>query len=241
LKTNLSVLFYAYIICLIAFSFQSTNAQPYDLTGAWKDDNGSTYCIRQVGDQLSWRMNDKPRVHNVYFGTIAGQYVSGKWFDLPGGRQLGSGSLSLRIESNNRFVKIGQSANYLGSVWTRADNNLCAAGETEPPKGTRCFDGQWRGTDHIHEGCTSPQSYCKAHKVDFVFTTKNGVTELTMPDLTLKEKSYDSNTGRWEFTMHGSGGSSYGSGWFNFSRDCKSFEGRFEDNNGHRGPWKGSR
>jgi len=104
---------------------QTAYSQSYNLTGTWNDENGVTYCIRQIEDNLFWNMDDRPRVHNVYYGIIAGGYVSGQWADLPGGQKSGGGGLSLRIESNNRFVKIGQTRNYLGSTWTRTDNTGC--------------------------------------------------------------------------------------------------------------------
>jgi hypothetical protein len=96
-----------------------------DLTGSWRDENGIIYCMRQVGNELFWKMDDRPRVQNVFHGTISGNKITGKWADVPGGRIMNSGNLVLRIESGNRIVKAGQSSDYFGSVWTRSNSRDC--------------------------------------------------------------------------------------------------------------------
>jgi len=116
---------------------QMSRAQAYDLTGSWKDENGITYCMKQLGNKLFWNMDDRPRVHNVFYGLVTEGYIAGEWADLPGGEKTGSGTLTLRIESNDRFVKIDQSTEYFCSVWTRVGETECAARpavtKPEPP------------------------------------------------------------------------------------------------------------
>ena len=90
-----------------------------DLTGFWKDDNGSNYQIRQVGNKIWWYMDGLPEVNNIFVGTVSGNTISGEWTDLPGGNLRNTGSLKLRIVSNNRLEKISESMFYGGSVFTR--------------------------------------------------------------------------------------------------------------------------
>lgn len=138
MKLNSRCILVLFSLFTCALIVETAQAQ---LTGAWKDDNGVTYCVQQVGNSVFWHMNDKPRVHNVFHGTIAGEYLTGQWTDLPGGQMRGNGTLSIRIESNNRMVKIGQSGNYLGSVWTRANENACAqTSASQVP----CLAGEWK-------------------------------------------------------------------------------------------------
>jgi hypothetical protein len=137
------------IFIIIIFS-QSAFSQPFDLTGAWKDDNGITYCVRQIGNRLFWKMDDRPRVHNVFYGIMANENITGEWADLPGGQMVGNGTLALKIESNNRFVKVSQTSNYLGSVWTRSRDSECSKVETPQIKtGNNNLTGTWimRWTD----------------------------------------------------------------------------------------------
>ncbi|MBP8239448.1 MAG: hypothetical protein KAX50_05785, partial [Saprospiraceae bacterium] len=90
-----------------------------DLTGLWKDDNGSSYQIRQVGDKVWWYMEGAPTVNNVFSGNISGNTISGEWVDLPGGRLRNIGTLQLRIITNNRIEKISESMRYGAAVLTK--------------------------------------------------------------------------------------------------------------------------
>ena len=114
---------YITILCSFALvlllSAQSVLSQSYNLTGTWKDDNGTTYFLRHFENRLFWSMDSRPKVHNVFCGTIDRNSIQGWWADLPDGQMSGNGALTLRIESNDRFVKVGQSGNYGASIWTR--------------------------------------------------------------------------------------------------------------------------
>lgn len=112
--------------CVLGGVATTYAAASSDLTGAWKTETGMIHCLRQVGNEVFWYADDRPRVHNVFYGIRAGQYITGKWADLPGGQIRGYETLSLRIESPDRFVKISQTGPYLGSVWTRTEDSACA-------------------------------------------------------------------------------------------------------------------
>ena len=82
------------------------------LTGEWQDQNGVCYRMRQVDNELWWFADNSPRVMNVFHGLIAGNSITGKWADIPGGQNRGGGTIALRIESNNRIIKTDQSGMY---------------------------------------------------------------------------------------------------------------------------------
>jgi len=90
-----------------------------DLTGFWQDNAGGKYEIRQVGNQMFWLDDARPRYANVFYGTISGNTIHGTWADLPGGRTNHTGSIDLRVESNDRISKISSSVYFGGSVFTR--------------------------------------------------------------------------------------------------------------------------
>ena len=97
----------------------------FDLTGFWEDDAGGKYQIRQVGNSVAWYYDRKPVVLNVFVGLIGDNNVlSGNWYDLPGGQAMNSGSISFRVESNDKLVKINSSVFYLGSVIIRKGTSL---------------------------------------------------------------------------------------------------------------------
>ena len=109
--------------------------QSFDLSGFWQDEHGTRYRLRQVGPELYWYMDGAPRVVNVFAGKIAGREVTGTWADLPGGELRNSGQLALRIESNDRFVKVGESQSYGGSVWTRQGTVVAVPQPAPAPAG----------------------------------------------------------------------------------------------------------
>jgi hypothetical protein len=60
---------------------------------------------------------------------LDGSTVTGDWVDLPGGKlQTGTGTLRLRVESNDRLVKLSESIPYAASVWTRQGAPVASTG-----------------------------------------------------------------------------------------------------------------
>jgi hypothetical protein len=99
-------------------------APAINLTGKWKANDGGTYYLRQVGNQVWWYGEytpTSPPWSNVYRGTIVnGTEIWGSWADVPKGYILGSGDMKLRIESKNRIVAISKTGSgFGGSIWTR--------------------------------------------------------------------------------------------------------------------------
>ena len=149
--------FLCILACLLTLAPVSGEAsQGFDLTGMWQDDVGGRYRIRQVGDTVAWLDERVSVVTNVFMGTIDGNALTGRWLDLPAGRSLGSGSLSLRIESNDRLVKTGSSTSYGGTVITRV-------GASSPPDPAACrwvFEriGDCTGNDiAVLQGVATPE------------------------------------------------------------------------------------
>ena len=95
--------------------------QQEGLTGFWQDNSGGHYLIRQVGNRIYWVDDGRPKYLNVFVGTARGRIIDGEWADLPGGQLDNSGTLQLRIESNDRFVKVNSGGvPFGGSVFTRS-------------------------------------------------------------------------------------------------------------------------
>lgn len=208
-------------------------AQNYNLTGIWYDDGGSLHRIRQVNNEIFWTVDALPKVINVFHGYISGSSISGQWADLPGGQQQNSGSLTIRIESNNRMVKTSSSFPYGSSYWIRTGG---ATAEALP------FMGVWKNTDHIHQGCTNKQSFCHAYKRDLLFEKKdNGEIKVTLLNGEIwLNGTYDKSSMTYSFSLM-RGNTAYGSGQLVFGPDFRSFTGHFKDDGGHRGVWNGYR
>ncbi len=161
-----------FIIGILLFIVHVIYAQPFDLTGLWQDDSGggAVYRVRQIGNRLYWSVDGRPRVINVFFGQISGNTITGEWADLPGGELQGGGTLRLRIESNNRMVKIGESNLYGASIWTRQ-------GEGSGGVTSRCELGKvW---DETEEGWTQVWTRRGDSNVFDARGTKPGMPTLT--------------------------------------------------------------
>ena len=85
------------------FPGQRSNA---NLTGSWRDDRGRVSLVRQVDNDVCWYAESRPNGQEVFCGVIDRNIITGQWMDMPGSRQLTSGQLTLRVESNNRIVKV---------------------------------------------------------------------------------------------------------------------------------------
>lgn len=97
-------------------------AQSFDLTGLWQNYNGGAiYRVRQIGNAVYWSVDGIPMgsYANIFFGEISGNTITGTWVDLPGSQSLGGGNLTLQIQSNDYFIKIGESNLYGAQEWIR--------------------------------------------------------------------------------------------------------------------------
>ena len=170
---------------LVALNVTVGNAQTIDLTGLWQDDSGggAVYRVRHVGNQLFWIVDgtSKGSYVNIAFGEISGQTMTAKWVDLPGSPTLGGGDISLRIESNNRFVKISSSAPYGAQAWTRQGSTTTE--ETPPGRAGRYLSVGLKGQSAVVDWSNAPIS-----NVSWVSIVPAGTSD-------------GAHTGRWSYTQ----------------------------------------
>lgn len=109
-----------------------------DLTGRWSGDDGGTYYLRQVDGSLYWYGEDNatnPGWSNVFSGTIliipgalgrpAGTTINGKWADVPKGRAVNHGELSLKIVDAGKVLEISRKTGaFSGNRLTRSDAQI---------------------------------------------------------------------------------------------------------------------
>ena len=109
-----------FVICLCALSIQTVFSQTADLSGIWQDEDGIRYSLRQVGDRVYWVANQLPRSEHVFYGVVRNNSIQGSWVDLPSGQRRETGSLTLRIDSEDRLTITGRGGALFGaSVLTR--------------------------------------------------------------------------------------------------------------------------
>lgn len=223
-------------LLFLAMSFCGFS-QPYDLTGYWQTDAGGCYQFRQRQNEIWWTTE---QASNVFHGYIAGNTLTGNWYDMPSNPARNYGeSLAFRIEGNSRLVKISESAPYNGSVWARV-NGPCG-------NSSATTTAEWV-VAHEHVGCTSPNSYCRRYenKIEFMSPLNQGPLEAryanvnSQPSWSIVLKGILSGT-VYAYQYYFENGSHLGDGTITFSPDFKSFTGTFRDFNGHRGTWYGRR
>jgi hypothetical protein len=93
-----------------------------NLSGAWSCNDGGTYYIRQVGDQVWWygqSADSGATWTNVFNGRIRGGQIVGRWADVPKGRMMNAGSMTLEIAGNRQLRAVHKTGGFGGSVWTR--------------------------------------------------------------------------------------------------------------------------
>jgi hypothetical protein len=108
------------------FRFAGAEHQPVSsqvfLTGKWYCNDGGSYFIRQIGNEVWWHglsRDGGATWSNVFHGRLAGNQVTGRWADVPQGRIQNAGEMTLQILGNNKFRVIRKTGGFGGSEWTR--------------------------------------------------------------------------------------------------------------------------
>ena len=104
-----------------------------DLTGIWTSSLRGTYYVHQVGNTVWWvgRSEDGGKSYtNVFNGTRNGDQITGFWADVPAGKNMGSGSLTLSIVgtgSNVEIRRVKETGGFGELTWTKRE-------QPQPPK-----------------------------------------------------------------------------------------------------------
>lgn len=112
------------IIALVVLSAASI-VLAADLSGKWSCNDGGMYYVHQIGDKVYWYGEKdpiRPQWSNVASGTTDGAFIYLSWADVPKGASRNSGTLTLRIDGNNKFVQVQESGtdSFGGQIWIRS-------------------------------------------------------------------------------------------------------------------------
>jgi hypothetical protein len=98
----------------------------YNLDGVFSG-GGGKYYLRQLDNEILWYGEEdavSPSWSNVAHGIIKGTTITVKWADVPKGEILQSGSLVIKINSNDELVLIKQTGEFFATdSWTRLPTN----------------------------------------------------------------------------------------------------------------------
>jgi hypothetical protein len=102
---------------------------PKDMNGVWKSNDGGTYYVRQIGNDIWWvgMSGDGGKTWtNVYKGTRNGPTVTGTWADVPRGRVRSGGILNLHVDGSTGVLGFSRrevSGGFGGSRWYQPCND----------------------------------------------------------------------------------------------------------------------
>ena len=128
--THLFILYILMLMLLPVNSFSQDeksidkidNKLDYDLNGVFSGAGGK-YYFRQLGDEILWYGEEdavSPTWSNVAHGIIKGNIIKVKWADVPKGEIMQSGSLVIRIDSNDELVLLEQTGEFFATdSWIR--------------------------------------------------------------------------------------------------------------------------
>ena len=112
---------------LVCFGVSAALAQS-SLTGIWTADDGGVYYVRQTGNTVWWAgfsseagLNDFHRgleFTNVFHGVLGANGLTGDWADVPKGRTLQSGTLTLDVAANTLHRRTA-TGGFGASSWQR--------------------------------------------------------------------------------------------------------------------------
>ncbi|MDZ8263456.1 hypothetical protein [Nostoc sp. ChiQUE01b] len=95
-------------------------SEVFNLSGVWQSNDGGTYYVTQVGNQVWWygqSADGGVGYTNVFRGILVGDRATGEWVDVPKGGNRNVGVVSIEIFSNYRFVQKG--SNFGPVEWNR--------------------------------------------------------------------------------------------------------------------------
>jgi len=98
----------------------------YNLDGVFSG-GGGKYYLRQLDNEILWYGEEdavSPAWSNVAHGVIKGNTITVKWADVPKGEIMQSGSLVIKINSNDELELIKQTGEFFATdSWTRVPAN----------------------------------------------------------------------------------------------------------------------
>jgi hypothetical protein len=117
-----SIAILALSLALAPATVQAQCEAPPTLAGVWHANDGGTYQVRISGTDVRWigKSADNGQAWtNAFKGTLKGGILTGQWADV-GGRNHGSGTLTLRVSGTDFMQRIGATGSgFAGTRWGR--------------------------------------------------------------------------------------------------------------------------
>lgn len=90
--------FVTLLACALLLGVSASAAAATELNGYYEGDDGGAYFVRQVGDKVYWFGEDPNGAWaNVLMGTVSGDKITARFWDVPKGKTKGMGEITLTI------------------------------------------------------------------------------------------------------------------------------------------------
>src|SRR4051794_20023660 len=98
---NRALIFTLMFLCAFLAKSGGKVEAAVDINGYYEGDDGGAYYIRQVGVQIYW-FGESPNGDwaNVLKGTITGNNIAARWWNVPKGKAKSMGEVALAISDN---------------------------------------------------------------------------------------------------------------------------------------------
>lgn len=152
------------LACALLLGVCAIAASAKELNGYYVGNDGGAYFIRQVGDKVYWFGEDPDGAWaNVMMGTISGNKITARFWDVPKGKTKGMGEITLQIQGDgSSLTKLSSSTPFGTKSWklsvphTEVVNGLIQV-KGFPPEmrsrpqgysgGEENLTGAWQGDD----------------------------------------------------------------------------------------------
>jgi hypothetical protein len=100
----------------------ATCLPPTSFYGEYRADDGGTYYVRQIGNDVWWvgmSSDNGKSWTNVFHGQIKGNRFAGGWLDVPkgGNASKNAGKLTVTFDTFQRFKKVDSPTGPSASRW----------------------------------------------------------------------------------------------------------------------------
>src|ERR1700704_3513114 len=124
------------LACVILLGVCASATSAKMLNGYYEADNGGAYFVRQIGDSVYWFGEDPNGAWaNVLVGTISGNKITARFWDVPKGKTQGMGEMILQIQNDDSLIKLTSTTPFGTRSWKKAVVHLEMVNGMAVPKG----------------------------------------------------------------------------------------------------------
>src|SRR6266550_1360387 len=113
------------LTCALFLGVCASAAAAKELNGYYEADNGGAYFVRQIGDSVYWFGEDpNGGWANVLVGTISGNKITARFWDVPKGKTQGMGEMVLQIQPDDSLIELSSTTPFGTKSWKKTVGHM---------------------------------------------------------------------------------------------------------------------